>query len=90
MLPARSLSFAKIVQVEDNAKKKPKFFSIGIVEAPPILWKDSASRRQCQEKTEVFFQSALLRRRLSYIKIVQVEDNAKEKHEVINKRSKET
>ena len=43
MLPARSLSFAKIVQVEDNAKKKPKFFSIGIVEAPPILWKDSAN-----------------------------------------------
>ena len=54
VLLRRRLSYGKIVQVEDNAKKNTKFFSIGIVEAPPILWKDSASRRQCQEKTEVF------------------------------------
>lgn len=38
----------------------------------PIFCKDSASRRQCQEKNEVFFQLVLLRRRLSYQEIVSI------------------
>ena len=42
----RRLSYGKIVQVEDNAKKKPKFFSIGIVETPPRSAAESMRRRR--------------------------------------------
>ena len=55
---------AKIVQVEDNKKEKPKFFRFFIVEAPPIFCKEVQVEDNKKEKTK-FFHFFLLRRRLS-------------------------
>ena len=49
----RVKDFAKIVQIECNAKQKTKFF-VFIAEMQPILSKDSANRVQCKTKDGKF------------------------------------
>jgi hypothetical protein len=77
LLPRCSLSYSKIVQGEQSAKRKTRFL-ICTSEPQPILSKDSANRAQYKMKGPRL--SFLLPRcSLSYSKIVQGEQSAKRK-----------